>query len=67
MIDTDTYINIFSALGLLGADGKFGRDQRQQNDEKDPKSVHGVDLNQKNSIETSSQLRADEAKMEEFI
>ena len=67
MIDSGIYINIFSALGLLGADGKFDRDQRQQNDEKDPKSVHSVDLNQKNSIETSSQMRADEANTEEFI
>ena len=67
MIDSGIYINIFGALGLSRADGRFDRDQRQQNDEKDPKSVHGVDLNQKNSIETSSQLRADEAKMEEFI
>jgi hypothetical protein len=67
VIDSGIYINIFSALGLLRADGKFDIDQRQQNDEKDPKSVHGVDLNQKNSIETSSQMRADEANTEEFI
>ena len=67
MIDTDTYINIFTALSLLSARSKADKDQRQQNDEEVPESVHGVDLNQKNSIETSNQLRADEAKTEEFI
>jgi len=67
MIDTDSYINIFTVLSLLSARSRADKDQRQQNHEKVPKSVHGVDLNQKNSIETSNQLRADEAKTEEFI